>query len=224
MRATFSLKLLSIRLLATALAFSISSSDCFAQTLRDVLSSEPYRQVAGGSDGSTSKGEIQRGPRAPYTSPRTNYDLLWHTDKSGKYLLEWIGVRNVRGRLAINTISANKEFAQARVALTNSKGVRVDLIIQVPRPEYMTMAEYRTLQSFNRYRPPALDVIADQTLPLQGMEAKHYRLRDGSCSLLFDMAKHGIVTLFTQRCSDSPDMIAFTKALNFERLNSKLDS
>jgi hypothetical protein len=86
------------------------------------------------------------------------------------------------------------------------------------------MAEYRTLQSFNRYRPPALDVVAEQALPLQGLEAKHYRIRDGSCSLLFETAKHGIVTLFTQRCSDSPEMINFTKALNFERLNSKLSS
>jgi hypothetical protein len=202
----------------------MAQRSCHGETLREVLASEPYRKVASSSELRTPPKNSKASGVSQNLSPRTNYDLLWSSEKSGKYLLEWIGVRNARGRLAISSVSSHREFAQARVALTTAGGVRVELIIQVPRPEYSTMAEYRTLQSFNRYRPPALDVVAEQALPLQGLEAKHYRIRDGSCSLLFETAKHGIVTLFTQRCSDSPEMINFTKALNFERLNSKLSS
>jgi hypothetical protein len=210
---------ITISLIASTVALSLFAP-CSAQTLKEVLESDPYRKVAGAAEAAGRVRE-QSAARKPAV---TNYELLWHTRKPGSMLLDWIGAKNTGAAASHVAVGIRQEYAHASVNLSNREGVRVELTIQVPRPEYVTMAEYKTLSSFNRFRPPALDVVADQVVPFQGAEATYYRHQDGACSLFFTVAKQGIVNLYTKRCSDSSVMMKFAKTLNFERLSSKLNS
>jgi hypothetical protein len=110
----------------------------------------------------------------------------------------------------------------AQALLLNKQFVRVRVDVLVPRVEYATMAQYNTLQSFNQFRPPTLDVIADQIVEIQGMEANYYRTGKGECSLLFKVERLGIVNLAVEKCSDSKVMMDIARQLNFARLNQKL--
>ena len=195
-----------------------------ADNLKDLLESEPYRKVAGGLDRAPENGKKKLVGNPEEVEAHTNYDLLWRTMRPGILLLDWIGVRNTRARVAVSIVTPHAEYAQAHATLSNREKVVVDLTIRVPRPEFLTMAEYRTLSGFNKFRPPALDITADQVIPLHGMEASYYRHRDGACSLLFEISKHSIVNLYTKNCADSRVMMDFAKGLDFKRLSSKLDS
>jgi hypothetical protein len=204
--------------LSTITASIPSSAD--AQTLKEILESDPYRKVAGAADSI----DRARNQSAPKKQAVTNYELLWHARKPGAMLLEWIGAKNTGAKIHQATVGIRQEYAHASASLGDREGARVELTIQVPKPEYVTMAEYKTLASFNRFRPPALEVVADQAVPFQGAEATYYRHQNGACSLFFTVAKQGIVNLHTKRCSDSSVMMKFAKTLNFERLNTKLNS
>jgi hypothetical protein len=211
----------------TLLGFVLSSaclcipSPSVAESLKDVLESDPYRKVAGDAETVTRK---KINSALKNSSPVTNYETIWLSTKPGSILLDWIGIRNTGGKLGIASVAMRPEYASALITIANREGVRVDVTIQVPKPEYYTMAEYRTLGSFNKFRPPALDVVADQVVPFDGIEATYYRHQGGACSLLFHIAKQGIVNLYTKRCSDSSVMMKYAKTLNFDRLNSKLNS
>jgi hypothetical protein len=156
--------------------------------------------------------------------PRTNYEALWISTRPGSELLQWLGATVSGFKISSRSTNQRKEYAQGFMVFTNREKVSVELTIQVPHPSYLTMAQYGTLADFNRFRPPALDVVADQTVPIQGIEAKYYRARNGSCSLLFPVEKYGIVNLYTNKCSDAPIMMSIAKALNFARVNQKLTS
>jgi hypothetical protein len=192
-----------------------------AQTLKEVMESAPYRKVASDAEAVT-RAKIRKSAREPNVT--TNYQLLWRNLKPGSILLDWLGVRNASGKISQASLGMHTEFANGSVNISDREGVRVEITVQVPKPEFVTMAEYKTLSSFNRFRPPALDVVADQVVPFEGIEATYYRHQNGACSLLFNVAKQGIVNLYTRRCSDSSVMMKIAKSLNFERLNSKLNS
>jgi hypothetical protein len=209
----------ALSLAATAVALSTPSLGS-AQTLREVLESDPYRKVAGAAEAV----DRARNYKSQKKQAFTNYELLWRTRKPGAMLLDWIGAKNTGATIHQTTVAIRQEYAHASVNLGDREGARVELTIQVPKPEYVTMAEYKTLASFNRFRPPALEVVADQVVPFQGAEATYYRHQNGACSLLFMVAKQGIVNLYTKRCADSSVMMKFAKTLNFERLNTKLNS
>lgn len=211
---------LALSLVASTITVYIANPSA-AQTLKEVLDSDPYRKVAGAAEAITNT-NLHKSLKS--SKPVTNYELLWHSRKPGSTLLDWIGVRNAAAKIHQVTVGVRQEYAHAFASLGDLNGVRVDLTIQVPRPEFITMAEFRTLASFNKFRPPALEVVADQVVPFEGIEATYYRHETGACSLLFNVAKQGIVNLFVKRCSDSSVMMKFAKALNFERLNSKLNS
>jgi hypothetical protein len=191
-----------------------------AQTFNEILKSDPYRKVVTDSVQHLSDAE----QRKEIGNPVTNYDLLWADKKPGVLLLDWVGATSAGFSLEKSTGGNRDEFAYAYTTLTSQERVRVEISIQVPQPKYLTMAEYGTLKSFNRFRPPLLDVVADQIVPIQGIDAKYYRHTSGACSLLFNLQKQSIVNLYVAKCSDSAVMMSAAKALNFARLNQKLSS
>ncbi len=158
------------------------------------------------------------------TEARTHYDSLWVAPKPGLLLLEWIGPKLPDFKLDQVSAAKRDEYAYVQAILKTKERVTVELTIQVPKPQYITMAEYGTLVSFNRFKPPLLDVVADQTVPIQDREAQYYRARDGSCSLLLRLEKQGILNLRTEKCMNAPVMMKAARSLNLTRLNQKLNS
>lgn len=187
-----------------------------ADSLEDILTSRTLHDISKGT------GKPVRRPSKEL--PKTNYDAIWVNPKAGQDLLQWLGAKVSGFRADRMTIGQRREYAHGFLVLTNRERVAVELTVQVPHPSYMTMAEYGTLADFNRFRPPMLDVVADQNIPIQGLEAQYFRARDGSCSLLFRLEKYAIVNLYTRKCSDAPVMMSVAKELNFARLNQKLTS
>ena len=187
-----------------------------ADSLEDILTSRTLHDI------SKVTGKSARRPSKE--PPKTNYEGIWVNPKAGQDLLQWLGARGSGLRVERLSFGQRKEYTHGSLVLTNRERVSVELTVQVPHPSYMTMAEYGTLADFNRFRPPMLDVIADQTIPIQGLEAQYFRARDGSCSLLFRLEKYSIVNLYTRKCSDAPIMMSVAKELNFARLNQKLTS
>jgi hypothetical protein len=201
----------------TAVCAAFAPLEACSQTLKDVLESDAMHTVQRQAQKPAPKQDER-------SAPRTHYDSLWTQAKPGPLLLQWIGAKIPGFKVGGVSSSNRDEYAFVHTILTDRARVAVQLIIQVPKPQYITMAEYRTLVSFNRFRPPLLDVIADQTLPFNDLQAQYYRARDGACSLLFEIEKHSIVNLRVEKCSDSPIMMEVAKALNFTRLNQKLAS
>lgn len=191
-----------------------------AQTFNEVLQSDSYRKVITDSSQQHNNSEQRTG----IGHAVTNYDLLWNNKKPGLLLLDWIGAVSAGFSMQKATGGARDEYSYAYTSLTSQEHVNVEMTIQVPNPKYLTMAEYGTLKSFNKFRPPLLDVVADQVIPIQGIDATYYRLSSGACSLLFNLQKHAIVNLYVAKCSDSHVMMSAAKALNFARLNQKLAS
>jgi len=201
----------------TLCACIAGSIEARADSLEDVLSSRTLHNL--------SKATVQSAARnRSKEMPRTNYEALWTSERPGSELLQWLGATLSGFKVISRSANQRKEYAHGFIIFTNREKVSVELTIQVPHPSYLTMAQYGTLADFNRFRPPALDVVADQTVPIQGIEAKYYRARDGACSLLFPLEKYGIVNLYTQKCSDAPIMMSIAKSLNFARVNQKLTS
>ena len=197
----------------------ISAAPLSAQSLKEVLESDTMARLHNSQSARGGK-SANKDEKIPFS----NYQSLWRDDKAPLLLLNWIGIRIPSFKVSLHTMRLLKEYAYVRVNLTNREQVETTISILVPSPTYMTMAEFKTLSAFNSFRPPALDVVAEQTIPIQGLEAKYYRARNGNCSLLFNINKLGIVNLRTERCADSNVMISIAKLLSFDRLNEKLDS
>jgi hypothetical protein len=98
------------------------------------------------------------------------------------------------------------------------------MTIQVPKPTFEEMAALKTLNSFNRYRPPALAVAAQQKIKIRGIEADYFRGEDGACSILIPIVHKGIINLSVEKCIESRMMFDAAEALDIERLNMKLNS
>lgn len=208
----------SVRLLlGTIISIFVSSPTIHAQGLSELMKSEAMQEVARAT---------QKDNRASIgnADPDSNFALLWKKGNSQMILATWLGVQMAGFKIVTQSAGLFAEYAGARIALANSDRVRVSIDIQIPRDSYVPMAQLKTLQSFNRFRPPALDVIAQQVVPIQGIDANYYRTRAGSCSLLFDVERFGIVNLKVDRCIDSKVMMEIANNLTFSRLNQKLQS
>lgn len=186
-----------------------------AQTFDEILQSRELQKI---EREHTYKKEVYD------ADPTSNFASIWESSSSPKLLLTWLGVAFTRYRLTESTAGIFAEYAGASILLRSKEGVPVRLDVQVPKPSYWTMAKLKTLASFNRFRPPTLDVIAEQVVPIQGLEANYYRTSKGECSLLFNIEKMGIVNLSTRKCADSRVMMDVAKSLDFARLNQKLTS
>lgn len=154
----------------------------------------------------------------------SNFASIWQSSSAPLTLTTWLGARIYGYKILSNSARLFKEYAGAEALLANADRVKVHLTVQVPRPSYTIMAQYKTLESFNRFRPPLLDSIAEQSMKIQGVEATYYRTRLGECSLVFNTERLGIVNLRVEKCIDSRVMMDIAKRLNFERLNQKLKS
>lgn len=202
-------------------AFGTPPYQSTAQSFDEIVRSDAYNQVL--KDSASSKNSNSHSPKKG-GRPLTNYDLLWNSQKPGYLLLDWIGTKSTGLRTDQFTSQDRDEYVRASATFRDRERVTVELTIQVPRPEFITMAEYGTLIDFNKLRPPLLDVVADQVVPIQGLDANYYRHKDGACSLLFSIDKQSLVNLYTKRCSDSSVMMQVAKALSFSRLIQKLNS
>lgn len=201
---------------ATCFMLAISSQ-ANAQRLEDVLNSEAMYEL------NIQAGKTKKTPKKA-AHLISNYDSIWMKKQHPSVLLNWLGIHVPDFVADIGRANLQRELARAEATFTDRSGVKVQLSVLVPSPTYITMAEYKTLAEFNRFRPPALDVVAEQSLEIQGLQAKYYRSREGSCSLLFNTTKYSIVNLSTKKCADSNVMMRIAKSLNFERLKEKLES
>lgn len=206
-------KLIGIGFISSILVTLACPSE--AQTFDELLQSRELQKLE----------RFQKPRQAIYDGdPTSNFASIWDSNTSPGLLLTWLAVgftghHGTESRSGIFT-----EYAGASIMLRNKEGIQVRIDVQVPKPSYTTMARYKTLASFNRFRPPTLDVIAEQVIPIQGIDANYYRTRKGECSLLFNVEKMGIVNLSTKRCADSRVMMGIAKSLDFARLNQKLTS
>jgi hypothetical protein len=188
-----------------------------AESLNDVLESNAMREISR---------PVQKNYQASIgdAEPESNFGSLWKKGTSPLELATWLGVRMQSFKISDQSAGVFPEYAGAKTILVNPKGVRVFIDIQVPRDSFVPMARLKTLLSFNRFRPPSLNVIAQQVVPIQGINANYYRTKGGSCSLLFDTERYSIVNLRVEKCLDSAVMMEVARNLTFSRLNQKLNS
>lgn len=193
-------------------------SESRAQSLEELKALPAYRKL--------SEGVAKANPGASQTNPEafahSNFGSLWTNSRSPALLLSWLQAKVPEYRYSETSIGLKRDHAGAQALLFNKQSVRVQLDVLIPRTEYVTMAQFNTLLSFNQFRPPALDVIAEQVIPIQGIDANYYRTTKGECSLLFKVERLGIVNLAVDKCTDSKVMMDIAKQLNFARLNQKL--
>ena len=186
-----------------------------AQGLKDVLGSDAMRKI-------TSETKKTPGAGLENVDPYSNYAMIWNKEITPKILNEWLGVRIIGYNASKEAASNLPQYAAASITLTDRNHISVQIDTLVPRDSYASMAQHRLISAFNQFRPPSLDVIAEQVISIQGLEANYYRTRNGACSILFDIERHGIVNLRVKRCSDSKAMMDIANALTFSRLNQKL--
>jgi len=194
------------------------SANC--QSLEELKYSEAYRNL--GFDGPTNKPVVKKDKLS--NEVFSNYDSLWDNKKGAIQLLQWSDARIPNYRLQMTIAHSRYDCAHASATLRSRERVDVALVIQVPKPTYKAMADHQTLESFNRFRPPTLDVVGSQKVEIHGIQADYFRHRDGGCSLLIPIARQGIIDLSVPSCTQSEVMFETAKLLNVSRLNAKLTS
>jgi hypothetical protein len=194
-----------------------------AETLRDVKGSPEMRKV------------VKDTRKARMVNNREDYWLtgmqegshfasVWLTKRSPELLLSWLSVNIPKHTTGKPVARREKEFALAKTTISNTSHARVDITILVPHPTYRTMVEYKSLTEFTRYEPPALPVVYHEELPLSGAAATLYQTSRNKCSILIKTAQLGLVNLEVRDCRNKALLISVAKALDFTRLNRKLNS
>jgi hypothetical protein len=208
-------------LLCLFVCCSYPANKAAGQALEELKLSEAYRKLE--FDQPLPPKGAQRKGSKPH-EVLTNYDSLWSSSRGSRLLLQWIEARVPNYRLEILAAGYRKDHAGVDAVFQSRQKVKVAMTIQVPMPQYKTMAQHQTLASFNRYRPPLLDIVGSQKIELHGVQADYFRHSDGSCSVLIPTEQLGIINLIVSSCTESATMFEVAKLLNVARLNQKLTS
>jgi hypothetical protein len=210
-------------LLAGWLGATFLSDIAAAETLREVRASKEMQQVVK----DTNKGRTSK-KRDDYwlsgMEQGSNFASIWMTGKSPELLLSWLSVNIPKYSTGTSLARRAKEFAIAQTTISNTSHARVALTVLVPHPTYRTMVEYKTLTEFTKYEPPALAAAYQEEIPLNGTTGMLYQTAKNQCSVLVKVAQLGLVNLEVRNCRDKGLLVAVAKALDFPRLNRKLNS
>lgn len=195
----------------------------YADTLKEVKQSAAMRSVTTSTRRSraTNKGEAYY---LKGMEPGSNFAAIWESGKSPGLLLGWIGANIPKYVTDAPVANRKEEFAEARTTISNTMRSSVTLTIMVPHPTYRTMVEHRILAEFNPFEPPSLPIAYEETLPLNGVEGKLYQTSTNQCSIVVKAAHSTLVNLAVRDCRNKHLLVAVAKALDFQRLNRKLNS
>lgn len=209
--------------IASAIIFFCTSWSQVAlgQALDELKMSETYQKLERGLPGVRSAPNTRANKSLESVS---NYEALWIASNNAKLLLQWIEIRIPKYKVDVNYSGHAEDHARAEAFFKNQQRTQVGLTIQIPKPLYRSMAQHRTLDAFNRYRPPALSTVGEQKVEIHGVQADYFRHSNGACSLLIPIEQMGIINLYVSHCSESEAMFDVAKQLNVERLNQKLNS
>jgi hypothetical protein len=194
-----------------------------ADTLHEVKQSSAMHSVISDTrkERSANKGDSYL-PRG--MDEDSNFASIWLSEKSPKVLLSWISATIPTYSTGTPIIRRKKEFAEARVTISNSIRSAVTLTIRVPHPTYRTMVEHRTLPDFTGFEPPRLPSIYQEKVPLNGVEGMMYQTARNECSIVVQAAQLAVVNLAVTDCKERQLLVDVAKALDFLRLNRKLTS
>lgn len=201
-----------------------------AETLDDVLHSKVLDQVVKQTDRLEKKRSIKRGDMSainPLTNdmdPRAEYTKLWQTSRGPNLLFSWIGANMPKYKLVVLSTDRSPEDILARARIVDRSKQYVSMEIRVPHPNFYLMVESKTMSQFKQYEPPTLRVMAQEELEINGITAMYYRTEKAHCSLLLKLEKFTIVNLSIERCQNSGILMDVAKSLDFQRLNTKLNS
>lgn len=211
------------RSIATVLigALIAYSSPATSQSFEELKASEAYRKLEF-SQGVPRKNQAL----APKKSREYlgNYESLWAAPQGVRLLVQWLEMRMANFKLDIFSSGIRNDHGGVEAMLQSRQRIKVLVTVQIPIPTYKTMAQNKTLGSFNRFRPPVLDVAGSQTIEIHGTQADYYRHASGACSLVIPTEQAGLINLQVASCTESPTMFEVAKLLNLERLNQKLNS
>lgn len=219
-----------VPVLAALLALAAWPLCLRAETLDDVLHSKVLDQVVKQTDRLEKKRSIKRGDMSainPLTNdmdPRAEYTKLWQTSRGPNLLFSWIGANLPKYRLVVLSTDRSPEDILARARIFDRSKQYVSMEIRVPHPNFYLMVESKTLSQFKQYEPPTLQVIAQEELEINGIPAMYYRTDKARCSLLLKLERFTIVNLSVERCQNSGILMDVAKSLDFQRLNTKLNS
>lgn len=192
-----------------------------AQSFEELKASEAYRKLELG------EGVSRKSDRRLLTKSRdymSNYESLWAAPQGVRLLVQWLELRMSNYKLDIFSSGIRNDHGGVEAMLQNRQRTKVMVTVQVPIPMYKTMAQNKTLGSFNRFRPPSLLVVGSQTVEIQGVKADYYRHSSGACSVVIPIDQAGLINLQVASCTESAAMFEVAKLLNIERLNQKLNS
>jgi hypothetical protein len=192
-----------------------------AQSFEELKASEVYRKLELG------EGLSHKGGRRSIATPKeymSNYESIWAAPQGVRLLVQWLELRMANHSLDIFSSGIRNDHGAIEAVLRNRDRVKVMVTVQVPLPMYKTMAQNKTLGAFNRFRPPALQVVGSQTVELRGVKADYYRHASGACSVVIPTDQEGLINLYVASCTESEAMFEVAKLLNVERLNQKLNS
>ena len=216
--------------LAALLALAAGPLCARAETLDDVLHSKVLDQVVKQTDRLEKKRSVKRGdisainPLTNDMDPRAEYTKLWQTSRGPNLLFSWIGANLPKYRLVVLSTDRSPEDILARARIFDRSKQYVSMEIRVPHPNFYLMVESKTLSQFKQYEPPTLQVIAQEELEINGIPAMYYRTDKARCSLLLKLERFTIVNLSVERCQNSGILMDVAKSLDFQRLNTKLNS
>lgn len=154
----------------------------------------------------------------------SNFASIWLSEKSPGLLLSWISAAIPKYSIGTHEVKRKKEFAEARVTISNSMRSTVTLTIRVPHPTYRPMVEHRTMTEFTSFEPPSLPSVYEETVPLNGVEGMMYQTARNECSIVVHVAQLAVVNLAVKDCKERQLLVDVAKALDFLRLNRKLTS
>jgi len=191
-----------------------------AQTLDELKNSEVWADFATSNNKTPAKGTKKKYRRELLN----NYESIWSSRNGPQSLLEWVGGRILGFNFERTHASRKDDCADSGATLKDREGTRVYLSIVLPTPTYRDMAKLKTLHNINRFRPPALDVVAKQKIRIRGIEADYFRISGGACSILIPIEQEGVINLHVEKCTESQAMFEVANGLDIERLNLKLKS
>lgn len=212
------MKTLSILIITLMFSMPVTIN---AQSVRDVMSSESYKNLVKGGK----RAAIERRNQPQHSE----YLKLFSGGRNGaKPLLSWIGEGSEQFKKHRSGYDTHKGFIEANTSFSiigSPEDDKISLIIYVPKPPSVAASTMGLFKEFIILQPPELAVEQEEEIVISSFKGKIYHHKnEGACSLLLKMSHGSILNLHTKTCANREYLIALANSLDIKRLNQKLNS
>lgn len=212
----FRLGTLLIGASAVVLCSAFSEVKAFAEPLQEIIKEHRQDQTM------ARRKSLSTLP--PDVDSQSNYGKLFIDPKFREECLKWLGDGSDNFKIGKTRIDRQVEFIHATRVFRPISAKEILVNLMIPYPTYLSMVQYGLIKDFKELDPEPHDIETTETLDIKGYPGKLYYLKDARCRLNFKLAKETVLSLSSNTCHNSKEMVDLAEHLDIKRLEQKLNS